>query len=71
MRPTTMGRPVVLPSEVTPLHLTLQQAFQTRLPTRPDFLNPSDSQDGISDSLCSSVYPGTLPWSLKDQFHYS
>lgn len=61
MRPTTMGRPAVLPSEVTPLYLTLQEAFQTGLPTRPDFLNPSDSQDGISDSLCSSVYPGTLP----------
>ena len=56
MRPT-MGRSAVLPSEVTPLYLTLQQAFQTGLPTRPDFLNPSDSQDGISDSLCSSVYP--------------
>ncbi|TEA14714.1 hypothetical protein DBR06_SOUSAS3110021, partial [Sousa chinensis] len=67
-----MGRLVVLPSKVKSLHLRLQRAFQIGLPTGLALLIPSNSQDGIPERLCpSSVYPGTLPHSLREQLHYS
>lgn len=64
-----MGRLALLPSDVAPLYLTLQQSFTMGLPAGPALLIPYGRQAGVPDSPSSSVYPGTFPGSIRDLFH--
>lgn len=60
--PTIKGRVAVVPSEVQVPSSDALAGFTNRPSPWVSSSNSSDSQDALSDSLCSSpVYPRTLP----------